>query len=358
MPNQSKIINGLNRFLKAKDMPLMMEKRGICSGLVIKYLIACGKENKSKFFEDNSTIAQISRDEYSAKEVKMKLASRDIEYAFQPFYYHPRVRQSDLNIISAIFNFPTVKTYNFGYGFTLESLDEALKQIVNDGDMIHLSSIGHAIGLYKKNGNYYLYDPNYDEEIEEDKAFNNTSELAKEIFERFRKDPTKPLPVLQEVCFSVFRAKSDLKDRQKQIKYPDKKQLIDKLIAIDGNRVDLTKSLQCSCYVGDTDATEIFLEKNADPLVKNEDYFSALMIAAAYGNIDQLNLICKNPKFSLQRSHHIDAIFASLLSSHPDHFKYFVGRLNPDSVAGVIKDRNIMYQVCIKHRADLLMIFR
>jgi hypothetical protein len=92
MPNQGYIISGLNRFLRAKHMPLVMNPRGICSGLVIKYLVACGKYKRTEFFEELNSIANLSRTEFDRKEVQTKLFSRDVEYSFQPDYYQAKVR--------------------------------------------------------------------------------------------------------------------------------------------------------------------------------------------------------------------------------------------------------------------------
>lgn len=359
MPAQGKFIDSLNRFLKAKDMPLMLNQNGICSGLVIKYLVECAKDNKHEFFEQLNTTAKMSRAEYSTKETVMKIASRDLEYAHRPHFYQARVRQRDLNIISAIFKFPTENKFDFGYTFTIDSLEEALKQIVNNGDMIRLISLNHAIGLYKKDGKYYLYNPNYDEDIEEDKMFNNTAELAKEIFQCFNVPIRKPPPALQSIGFSVFRPKSTKNWQQEEVKYPVKNQLIEKLMLVDRNKsVDSnqqkTQSLQMACMMGDRETAEVLLKANANPLIENERNYSALSLAATYGNKELLNMIFDNSNFKITNRDINNSLYATMISENVDEFKNLLGRLDHDSIIPLLKSDTLIYSACTRLRSDML----
>lgn len=360
MPAQGKFIDSLNRFLKANDMPLMMNQNGICSGLVIKYLVDSAKDNKHEFFEQLNTTAQMSRAEYITKETTMKISARDLEYAHRPNFYQARVRQRDLNIISAIFKFPTVGTYNFGYTFTIDSLDEALKQIVHDGDMIRLNSHNHAIGLYKKEGKYFLYNPNYDEDIEEDKMCNNTAELAKEIFECFNVPVMKPPPILKSIGFSVCRPKSTQLSPQEEVTYPAKEQLINKLMTIDRNKgIDInlqkTQSLQMACMMSDNDTVEVLLKAGANPFVEDERHYSALASAASYGSIELLNLIFKNTTFPVTNKDINNALFATMVTENVDQFKYLLAKLGPDLIIPVLKSDTLFYAACTRLRADMLI---
>lgn len=261
MPSQGKIIRCLNRKLKKDRMPIVMNERGICNGLVMKYLIAAGKKKKKEFFQDLNFMADLHSAQYQENETRIKLFCRDVEYAFLPEKYRTDARQSNLEVISETFHFPTQNTYALSYAFTPDSLAAAINDMVHEGDLIHLGALGHATGLHKEKGKFYLYDPSGHQD---EKMFNNSTELAQEMFLQFARDKQHP-PTMLPLTLSIYREKVADVTKGETVNYPNKSALIEKLFKIDHNKVDHNKqrelTLLKATQTSDVETVRVLLEK-------------------------------------------------------------------------------------------------
>lgn len=354
MPNQGKVICRLNDYLKMKRMPVVMNERGICNGLVIKYLIAAAKKKKNEFFEELNFMAELHKAQYKSHETQIKLFSRDVEYAFEPEYYRTGASQSNLEMISETFHLPTQKTFSIGYAFTQESLTAAINDLSHNEDMIHLAALSHAIGLRVENGKFYLFDPNYHQD---EKRFSSASELAKEIMTQFSPNKQNPVQLLP-LGISIFRERKPGSIAAPQVNYPDKRELVEKLLKIDHGKVNnnqqIATTLRKACSVNDLETARLMLEKGVDPNVTDERNMSALMYAAGYSTPAMLDLIYANQRYPITQAQTEIAIFIAVRNGNVETFKHLMSRQDSSRIKEILKKNKLIYYACFTPLPSML----
>ncbi|MCE3044243.1 YopT-type cysteine protease domain-containing protein [Legionella sp. 16cNR16C] len=176
--NQGRIINVLNKYLKANNFPFEMNRTGICNGLAIvhaKYVL----EGRSKEFENIlKYISEGKRDNNITDEDINNFAFQTL-LAFAPHEFDNKLHQVTAMQALKIKGIPLSSSFSFCMAASKSNWIQALQDIaLKDDEVMIVASINHAISIHKTNGNYIVYDPNYSSGF---KKFADETALIKEL---------------------------------------------------------------------------------------------------------------------------------------------------------------------------------
>lgn len=195
MPNQAKVITIVNRRLeKLPNIEFEFNKAGICSGLAglsIKHAL----ENKTyEFFRKKDLLSQLPENYKFGENKYAENFIAEIEEAFTPAKYYKGevVIQGDFDRVLTIKGEPLRNEFNIGLITDKNGWSTILDSISRSDRGYWIASTDHAVAMWIKNGKYYVYDPNYDDEDNEEEFFDKVK-----IFE-------SPLDVIIELkkCFN------------------------------------------------------------------------------------------------------------------------------------------------------------
>lgn len=180
--HQNRIIKTLNRIISStifKETGVKMNENGVCGGLTAVYLINKAKGKEADFFKQLKKIGGLIGKIPDKEKSSVFEFCRDVEFAYSPFKYKKEVAQGELDQLYVNKQDGHIEAdYNVVMPFRIDAIPDIIKQTVHDGEMCYLSANRHAIGLYRKGDEYYLYDPN---EPEGEIKFTDINQLAKTI---------------------------------------------------------------------------------------------------------------------------------------------------------------------------------
>ncbi|KTC68340.1 ankyrin repeat-containing protein [Legionella birminghamensis] len=176
--NQGRIIDVLNKYLKANNFPFQMNRNGICNGLAIvhaKYVL----EGRSKEFENIlKYISEGKRDNNITDEDINNFAFQTL-LAFAPHEFDNKLHQATAMRALKIKGIPLSSSFNFCMAASKTNWAQALQDIaLKEDEVMIVGSINHAISIHKANGHYVVYDPNYSNGF---KKFADEAALVKEL---------------------------------------------------------------------------------------------------------------------------------------------------------------------------------
>ena len=189
---QDFIINKLNQYFKAQNLPFYFDEEGICNGLAHVYAeyVLDGKEQEFQSLMNAIAGGKISN---RALVDEVNLFATKILLTFVPQAYDKQLSQA--TAIQALRK-SVVSSINFGMVLEDKSWiavfkELALQENIPDGqyassvefakdsnEVMIINSIDHTIAVHKKKGKYVIYDPNY---LFGFKEFKTESALVKEL---------------------------------------------------------------------------------------------------------------------------------------------------------------------------------
>ncbi|KTD52655.1 ankyrin repeat-containing protein [Legionella quinlivanii] len=177
--NQGRIIDVLNKYLKANNFPFKMNRTGICNGLAIvhaKYVL----EGRNQEFENIlKYISEGKRDNNITDEDINNFAFQTL-LAFAPHEFDNKLHQVTAMQALKIKGIPLSPSFSFCMAASRGNWIQALQDIaLKDDEVMIVASINHAISIHKVNGNYIVYDPNYSNGF---KKFADETSLIKELY--------------------------------------------------------------------------------------------------------------------------------------------------------------------------------
>lgn len=182
--HQGVVIDNINHYLKANNLPIKMNEKGICNGLAMihaKYVL----EGKEQRFMDILAYIAKGIPLSSNSEDKNKITEDDLNFfimeallAFSPKAFNQKLRQSNAMEMLQI----NGKNLKSSFDFAMVSSDQNWEHVIADlqlkeGEVLQVSSINHAISLHKVDNKYRVYDPNYPSGYKE---FANEKKLIRE----------------------------------------------------------------------------------------------------------------------------------------------------------------------------------
>lgn len=220
--NQTKIIASINQYLAWHDLPVRLDKRGICNGSSTTYIKYC-LEGKRKFFAEMlEQIASMPPD--TVMDSQLNHVATEIVITAYPDLFDPERSQDQSFETLAIEGVPLRSSFNLALVASNNDWIDIFKGIALKSDeAILVRSFNHAIAVSKESGRYIIYDPNYTQGF---KAFKTEKELVHELNYRvFKYTPhifNKPRPLGLHI--DVFRHPSSNTSRI----FPNTKDLYNK----------------------------------------------------------------------------------------------------------------------------------
>ncbi len=180
MPSQIRIINAVNLCLRQKkNSEFFLNRSGVCAGLAglyVKYSV----ENKThQFFSIIERLANLPPNYRIGNDPVVDDFIIQIEKVYNPEDYSGhQLIQGDLDRILHIGTKPLSNEFNFGLIAEEQEWAQILEQITHGDRAYYICSNDHAIAVSFKNGNYSIYDPNYQQRTKE---FASAQEVIQEF---------------------------------------------------------------------------------------------------------------------------------------------------------------------------------
>lgn len=175
--NQGKIIANLNKYLDWHNLPIRVDRRGICNGLVAvsaKYKL---EGRQSEFLRILNRIAGMTSQEELDSEVNHFVTQ--IVLSADPRLFNRAWNQYKAIEMVQIDNKSLKASFEVGLVTDDQNWGTIIKEISLENDEIMLvRGMNHAISISKENGQYVVYDPNYKLGF---KTFSSEQSLVKEL---------------------------------------------------------------------------------------------------------------------------------------------------------------------------------
>ena len=291
MPDQSKIIDSVNRFLNTTHVNVSLSEEGICSGLVVLYLLAKSAGSENRFFEKNRNLARLRRQDFNDQASLISEFCQKVEVAFNPVRYNPGMQQTHLDKILSLFGQSVKSKFQLGLSADKVKFCEIFNKCIKDDELIYFSARKHAVGLYKKNGKYYLYNPSADKD--EDICITTVDKLYDHLRDDFfyKSDDQSNF----ELEMYVFSNPNLSAAQQPPNTYTNKITLANELFGMramtqnESISTALNISLALSSKGNDTQMVEALLQLGANPFATyNKGKDSAFKTACIYGALEVL----------------------------------------------------------------------
>lgn len=191
MPAQSKIIPAINRLLKNRELSFRLNKTGVCAALSSKFIEKFLENKEDDLFELLRHTTHLPDSFKLGDDLSINQLIPNLEICHRPDRYLEGIWQGDLE------NFVKIEDELVRCEFSLglvDSKDEwvnIFEKIRKDGRAAMVGSHNHAVALGFKNGQFIIYDPNYDEDEEDPtkvanvKCFNTAEEAVNEFIRIF-----------------------------------------------------------------------------------------------------------------------------------------------------------------------------
>ena len=175
--NQSTIIYYLNQYLDRLNLPVRVDKRGICNALSsihAKYVL---EKREDEFYRILDKISTMSLDPKLEDEINHFTV--EIVLSMFPQMFNKKENQYKSIEALQIQGRNLKSSFQFGLIAKNEDWCNIIKDLkLREDEVILLRIYNHAISIHKKNGNYRIFDPNY---VSGFKDFADEEKLIKEI---------------------------------------------------------------------------------------------------------------------------------------------------------------------------------
>ncbi len=316
--SQVRLIRNLNLFLANTPFGssgMRMNTIGVCAGLVTQYLKHKARGTEREFFADLEFVSNLKPDQYERDAGRIASFCQAVGYSFDPgaFNKTDRPRQGDIDKILRAENTVIEPVFRIGIRMDTGKLSELWSDIIKEDQMVFLASTNHAIGAYKKNNKYYLYDPNskegekvyhtleeFDLEVKRNLAFNGESaDLFIKIFQDKKSSPVPSEP---------FKSKSYFADK----------------ISLKHDTY-LLNSLSQSVEVNDLGMVdELLKNKGADPYDPTDNKPSAFELSCALGLQGIVERILEDRANKPDKDIYTTALMKCLQNGHEKTSKYMI----------------------------------
>lgn len=332
--SQVRLIRNLNLFLSNTvygSTGFSLDRRGVCAGLVAQYLKHKARGTEYEFLDMLTAISNLTPDKYAADADKVAKFCQEVGFSFSPEQFSKlrNIGQGDLDLILRGQGAKIEPRFQLGIRWSTDKLNDLWDKIIKEDHMVFLGSTVHAIGAYKKNNKYYLYDPNskkgekvyysleeFNRAVKKRLAFNGESaDLFVKIFQDKNVNPEPAEPFLPK---SYFIDSISLKD--------------------DPNYIN---SLNQAVIVNDVEMVEELLRRGADPFALPETRNCAFMLASSLGFHNIVETIVRHARPNpIDEDIYTAALLKSLEKGHAETSNYLIANKfahEPGYISGKIK---------------------
>lgn len=174
---QRLLIDNLNKYLEWHNLPVRMNKSGICNGLASVYAKYALENKEKKFLELLQYVA--GKDPSSEIEIELNHFVAEILVSFIPQLFNQKLNVLLSTEALAINNRILKSAFNFAITTSDTNWAEIIRTIdLKNTEVMRVVGAKHAVSVSKKGGKFIIYDPNYSSGIKE---FANEDELIQEL---------------------------------------------------------------------------------------------------------------------------------------------------------------------------------
>ena len=174
---QGKVIERLNKYLKWNNLPLKMNKAGMCNGLAMVYAKYALEKKQKEFMELLHYVA--------GKKINQEMEDRvnffitEILVSYMPEMFDLKLNQSNSMQTLKVNDKPLKSAFDFALTTSDKNWEEIIKTIgLQENEVMRVSSINHTVCVGRNKGKYVIYNPNYSSGCKE---FHNERELISEL---------------------------------------------------------------------------------------------------------------------------------------------------------------------------------
>lgn len=130
---------------------------GYCHGLTLLWLYKMSEKKIKWYYDLVQKIVDTPTDKLEDIELDIEKFIAHIEWLQQPEKYIPYIRQMDMDKTVEI-----LKEIPVSSVFETKQLDAVLDLVISSEKMICVTGLEHSIGVFRRDSQYYIYNPNYD----------------------------------------------------------------------------------------------------------------------------------------------------------------------------------------------------
>jgi hypothetical protein len=175
--NQGRIIKRLNAYLEWHNIPIHLDKKGVCNGLTCLYIKYALQGHKDEFLSLLEYIVEKNPD--SEMEDKVNQLVYEVILTCTPGKFEKDLNQANAMGLLNIKKQPIKSSFDFALATSDENWAEIIQKIdLHDNEVMRVSSINHVVAVTKIGREYLIYDPNYPSGV---CTFDDEEELIKEL---------------------------------------------------------------------------------------------------------------------------------------------------------------------------------
>ncbi|SRR5579885_810407 len=319
--HQDVIISKLNRYLSIKHRNIKL-KKGYCHGFTLLWLYKMSIGQEKWFYDTIKNIAACkSKADFDEIELDIEKFLSHIEWLQNSDKYVHNIHQLDLDKVLEL-----PRDLSLSFLFDHKQLDDTLETLIHDNKMICLSGPDHTIGVYRKDGKNYIFDPNYSRG--QPRMIEDVSHLKNEIIhclfqqKKFREKIPLEINITSDPMIIADQDHGDI-ESDTGTGDIDKMEIYDELLHetddIDEPGFNGITNLYLACESGDEDEVIMLLENKADPnQVCNTDW-TPLLVAADKGYTNIVRILLENgAKPNLGDNKNLTPLYLAAEAGHED----------------------------------------
>ncbi|HAT9730916.1 TPA: hypothetical protein JBD73_11505 [Legionella pneumophila subsp. pneumophila] len=182
--NQSNVIKNINQYLKWHNLPVRFSTGGVCNGLSTVHAQYVLQGREEEFFKllryvagDKGILDADDSDKEKVNDFVWKVVASHMTSG-----HDKELNQLNSFKTLSINNKPLKSVFDLPLVTSDKNWEEILKSLnLKEDEVMLVRSVTHAISITRKDNEYHVYDPNYEEGA---KSFSSEQEVIKELHER------------------------------------------------------------------------------------------------------------------------------------------------------------------------------
>ncbi|HHX3464679.1 TPA: YopT-type cysteine protease domain-containing protein [Legionella pneumophila] len=182
--NQSNVIKNINQYLKWHNLPVRFSTGGVCNGLSTVHTQYVLQGREEEFFKllryvagDKGILDADDSDKEKVNDFVWKVVASHMTSG-----HDKELNQLNSFKTLSINNKPLKSVFDLPLVTSDKNWEEILKSLnLKEDEVMLVRSVTHAISITRKDNEYHVYDPNYEEGA---KSFSSEQEVIKELHER------------------------------------------------------------------------------------------------------------------------------------------------------------------------------
>jgi len=287
--SQDIVINKINDYFQWHNLPLEMNRAGICNGLASLYAKFYLKGESAQFFEILKYISGETSGLLEQEKVNEFL--RDILLTFKPELFNKKLSQANSIESLSINHVQLTSSYDIALVTSDNSWEKIIREIdLHDNEVMLVGSVRHRVSISRQENKFIIYDPNYSSGF---RTFDNEQQLISELHKNVFKYKAGPLGLIISVI-------SQPQHYIRQKVFPNLTKLYQKYQSAD------------LLIHGPKDFD--YIEKNELPYPR--EFFNVLYEVAISGSAESMRALVKIGQSTISKDDFINAAEVAVISNN------------------------------------------